>query len=490
MRISEKQDQIAAAIHAGKKTIVLIGAIGTSKTYGASIAMHTIANDYPGSRMFIGKRHMPELRKTTMFLFRESAYDMGLRENYHYTEYRSQGNEHLEYNPPGFAKPSYAFYIEVDHTRGLNRLKLDSTCIFLDEADDIDFEAYTTLASRVGRVNKNGAPAFVMLACNPNEGWIKDKFYNKFKDPEQYGPLPDDVAVIEFEMQDSFLGAEYYNQFEANPEQWKQRFLYNNWSYGDDMYSLFKYRDMDSVHVNTFERGPRNIAVDAARTHDRTVAAMWDNNVLVDIQVVKDLGVEIDYDEQAGILHDYAVASGVGPECIDVDAVGEGQGLITAFKTLYGWQVNSFVSNAVPESKRALERKLAQASTQDERLRIRQNSPIVYKDLRSEQAYLLSLDLGTANVHFWDGCPYLKEFKKEATMHNHSEKGRVMILEPKDKVKERARQSPDIFDSVLMGYYRQRKLRQVGTYGQRKTPEATGNRRGSTLTGGLLGKRF
>lgn len=490
MKISAKQDQIAAAIAQGKRIIVLIGAIGTSKTYGASIAMHTIATEYPGSRMFVGKRHMPELRKTTMFLFRESAYDMGLREPYHYTEFKSQGNEHLAYNPPGFAAPSYTFYIEVDHSRGLNRLKLDSTCVFLDEADDLDEEAVTTLLSRVGRVNKNGAPAFAILACNPNEGWIKDRYYNKFKDPLQYGPLPDDVAVIEFDMADSFLGAAYYNQFADNPEQWKQRFLYNNWSYGDDLYSLFKYRDMDSIHVLTFTRGTRNVAIDAARTHDRTVLAMWDNNTLVDIQIIKDKGVEMDYDEQAAIIHNYCVASGVGPECVDVDAVGEGQGLITAFKTLYGWQVNSYVSNSVPESKTALERKIAQASTQDEKLRIRQNNPIVYKDLRTEQAYLLSLDMGKAVVQFWDGCPYLKDFKKEATMHNHTEKGRVMILEPKDKVKERARQSPDIFDSVLMGYYRQRKLRFVGTYGPRKTQDGASRSKGSTITGGLLGKKF
>lgn len=490
MKISPKQDQIAAAIANGKRIIVLIGAIGTSKTYGASIAMHTIATEYPGSRMFIGKRHMPELRKTTMFLFRESAYDMGLREPYHYTEYKSQGNEHICYNPPGFKAPSYAFYIEVDHSRGLNRLKLDSTCVFLDEADDLDEEAVTTLISRVGRVNKNGAPAFAILACNPNEGWMKERYYNKYKNPEEYGPLPDDVCVIEFEMADSFLGSAYYAQFDDNPEQWKQRFLYNNWNYGDDLYSLFKYRDMDSVHVNTFSRGARNIAVDAARTHDRTVAALWDNNTLIDITIIKDKGVELDYDEQAAILHDYAIASGVGPESIDVDAVGEGQGLITAFKTLYGWHVNSYVSNGTPESKKALDRKLAMASSQDEKLRIKQNNPIVYKDLRSEQAYLLSVDLSNGDVQFWDGCPYLKDFKKEATMHNHTTKGRVMILEPKDKVKERARQSPDIFDSVLMGYYRQRRLRHVGSYGPRKKQEATSTRRGSTITGGLLGKRF
>lgn len=490
MRVSTKQDQIAAAIASGKRIILLIGAIGTSKTYGASIAMHTIATQYPGTRMVIGKRHMPELRKTTMFTFRESAYDMGLREPYHYTEYKSQGSEHLKYNLRGFTKPSYAFYMEIDHSRGLNRLKVDSTCAFLDEADDLSEEAVTTITSRIGRVNQNGAPAFAIYACNPNEGWIKERYYNKYVNPEEHGPLPDDVAVIEFTMADSFLGQEYYDQFKHHPEQWKQRFLHNNWSYGDDLYSLFKYRDMDSVHVSSFSRGARNIAVDAARIHDRTVAAMWDNNVLIDIQIIKDKGVEMDYDEQATIIHNYAVASGVGPEGIDVDAVGEGQGLITAFYTMYGWRVNSFVSNSTPESKRAIERKLANASSQEERLRIRQNNPIVYNDLRSEQAYLLSLDLGNAEVSFWEGCPYLKDFKKEATMHNHTENGRVITLEAKDKIKERSRQSPDIFDSVLMGYYRQRKLRQVGTYGSRQSATDTGRKRNTTITGGLLGKKF
>lgn len=39
-------------------------------------------------------------------------------------------------------------------------------------------------------------------------------------------------------------------------------------------------------------------------------------------------------------------------------------------------------------------------------------------------------------------------------MHNYEIRDRMLVLEPKDKVKERLGDSPDIFDAVLMGYER------------------------------------
>ena len=497
MKISAKQDNIAAAIHAGYKQILLEGAIGTSKTYGAAMAMLTIANEYPGSHVYVARKNMTELKRTTLLSFREAAADMGMVENYHYTENNSANFWQLKGQG---ANPSYVHFIEADHTkdRQFTKIKgLNMTCLFVDEADGIIEDAYNMLASRTGRANKNGAPDFVLLACNANETWVKDRFYDPFKGINKKGPLPTDTTVIEFEIADSFLGMAYYSKFDNNPLQWRQRYLYNNWEYGDDTYSLFKYRHMDSVHVSTFKRGTRSLSVDAGRTHDRTVVSLWDNMCLVDIVIIKDLGETMEYEEQAQEIYDYATNNGVGWENIDVDAVGEGQGLITAFKTMFNWVVNPFVSNSTPDSKIALERKLARASSLEEKQRIRREHPIVFKDLRSEHTYLLSQGIEAGTVTFWDGCPYLGNFKKEATMHNHTTDNGVLTVEAKEKVKARTGQSPDIFDSVMMGYRRQLQLTYIGSYGQhrnrkteRKHDDPIRTARKKTFTGGLYKKQF
>lgn len=469
--LSGKQNQAAQAVRAGKKRILLEGAIGTSKTYAAAAFMISIAVQFPGSIIPVGRKNKPEIRKGTLMSFREAAYDMGLVEGYHYKENKNE----LYWEFLREAKGSYIYFIEMDHTKDPSFFKikgLNATCAMIDEADGVLAVGRNMLYSRTGRANKNGAPDFLLMTCNANEGDLKLEYYDKYHDPEKNGLLPKDVAVIEFDLEDSFLPDEYYQKQMHNPKQWIERYLKNNWNYGDDLYSLFKYRYMDSIHVKTFTRtSSKSLAIDAARIGDRSTMAHWDNMVLVDIVIIKDLNIEMDYDEQAAVVHDYAVANNIGYESIYIDAVGEGQGLLASLKTLYGWVVRSYVSNAQSESKVKQILDLEKAVDRYQKELVRAAQPLTYSDLRSEQTYLLSYDIEHGNVHFYDGCPYLMEFKKEATMHNTDSTGRTFTLESKKKVKERLMHSPDIFDCVIMGYYGQRKLAQVGSYSGRHTAQ-------------------
>lgn len=478
MKLSPKQDYVRQLVkEKRKKVIVLEGPIGTSKTYASAVIMISLALKYPGSVIYVGRKNRPEMRKGTLLSFREAAFDMQLVESYHYKEY----NQELYWKFLRAGQGSYIFFVELDHTKDPTFFKIKGaniTAAFIDEADGVVQEGFNMLHSRTGRANKNGAPDFTLLAMNANEAWTKDEYHNKYQDPEQYGKLPADVEVVEFELEDSFLPDDYYLKQLNNPKQWVERYIKNNWAFGDDLYSLFKYRHMDSVHVGEFERTSNKVlTIDAARIRDRTVGAHWDNNTLVDIQIFKDKDVEMDYDEQAKLIHDYAEAEGIGWQNIWVDAVGEGQGLIASLKLLYGWQVNSFVSNASPVSKQEQDKQLSEASDRYQKERIKQAKPITYKDLRSEQTYLFSYDVERGNVHFYDGCPHLALFKKEATMHNYEIKNNVFKVESKQKVKERTMYSPDIFDAVMMGYYAQRKLRSFGSYSSRRATQVRTNRK-------------
>lgn len=466
MVLSNKQDQIARSIAAGKKKILLEGAIGTSKTYGFAVCFLTIAMQWPGSVIGIGRKNKPELRKGTLLSFREAAYDMGLVKGYHYKENKVE----LYFEFLREAKGSFIYFVEMDHTKDPQFFKLKGmnlSCAGIDEADGVIASGRDMLYSRTGRNNKNGCPDFLLMTCNANEGDLKTDYYDKYHEPEKHGELPKDCAVIEFELEDSFLPDSYYLKQMSNPPQWIRRYLYNDWNYGDDLYSLFKYRHMDSIHVPTFIRGTKTLAIDAARVTDRTAGACWEGSTLVDIVIFKDRNKEMDYKDQARLIHRYCVKHGIGWQNIWVDAVGEGQGLITALDTLYNWKVNSFVSNAKPESKIKSEMELKRATDNYQRQAIQRRNPIVYADLRSEQIYLLSTEIEQGDTQFYDGCPYLAEFKKEATMHNHKD-DKVMRVESKQQVKERTGHSPDIFDCVLMGYYGSKRSKAIGSYGSRR----------------------
>lgn len=493
MKLKAKQNEIGRAIKAGKKIILLEGAIGTSKTFGASVALLTVALKYPNSYIFVGRKTMSEMRTGTLLSFREAAHEMNLVNKVHYTENQSQGNEHFKILHKD-GQHSYIFFRELNHIKDPQFFKLKSanlTCGFIDEADGVVETALTTLYSRTGRKNRNGAPDFVIMACNANEGWIKERFYNKYHEPDKYGVLPDDVAVIEFEIEDSFLPDDYYIKQLENPVQWIERFLRNNWNYGDDTDALFKYRHMDAAHTTTIQDGKRVLGIDVARSHDRTTGALWVGDTLEDIAVFKDKKVEMDYDEQAEKVYEYCQQNNIGYQNIWVDAVGEGQGLITALKSKYGWHVNSWISNAVPESKLKLQAELANASDDYQRRLVRRNYPIVYNDLRSEQGYLFSLDLEQQNVALYDTCPHLSEFKKEATMHKTDITGSNFKIESKDKVKERTQFSPDIFDCVLIGYFGRKRGTPTGSYSGRSIARDTQlKKRSASRTSGWNKKTF
>jgi len=481
MKLSKKQGAVLSAVKGRKKnTILLEGPVGTSKTYVGAVVMLSVAYKYPGSIIPVGRKNKPEIRKGTLLSFREAAFDMGLVEGYDYKENKNE----LYFEFLRGAKGSYIYFIEMDHTKDPSFFKLkgmNATCAMIDEADGIIREGFNMLSSRTGRANKNGAPDFTLMTCNANEAWVKTDYYDKYHNPEEHGRLPDDTAVIEFTLEDSYLPDDYYLRLLRNPAQWVERYLKNNWNFGDDLYSLFKYRHMDSIHVDTFERGTKVLAIDPARSGDRSTMAQWDGSTLADIVIIKDRDEVMEYDEQAKVVHDYAQQEDIGYQNIWVDAVGEGQGLIASLKTMYDWQVNSFVSNAQPASKVKQLDELDRATDRYQRERIKNQSPVVYADLRSEQTYLLSYDIEHANVSFYDGCPYLAELKKEATMHNHEDTGKVLKVESKKKVKERTMHSPDIFDCVLMGYYGMRKAKQVGSYAGRRSVGTSSVRSGPRI---------
>lgn len=493
MKVSSKQDYIAEQIGTGKKEIMLEGAIGTSKTYGMAAIFFGIALDYPGSRIFVARRHLTEMRTSTIPTFEEVAGDMHMvaEKNYRLTQGSLPQFKIFCDDGQPF---SYIYFIGLDHIKDPQFIKIkgiNATCAGIDEADGVSELGATTLSSRTGRANKNGAPDFIIYACNANDSWPKRRLYDKFKEPAKYGELEPDQCVIEFDLEDSFLGEDHYKKYDRNPPQWKARYLYNDWSYGDDEGSLFKYRNMDSIHVSTYERGHKTASLDVARTgKDRSVLSVWENSVLVDIVIIKDYDEQKDGGEQAREVYEYCTKNDIGYEDLIIDGVGVGVTVVDNLKTLYDWTVDVFIAGGMPQTKKDFERKKKQFP----------NTPvpvITYNNLRSEQTYLLSVAIENGTIKFYDNCPYLSEFKKDATMHNYETKDKMLVLEPKDKVKERTGHSPDVFDSVMMGYYKHCSKQAIGTYSNRRTakeqessPITRLSVKNRPITRGLMKKHF
>lgn len=417
-QISQKQNQIAQAIKSRKKKIiVLTGPLGTSKTFGAAVMLISLAKQYPGSVIGVGRKNTTEMKRGTMMSFNEAARKMGITS---YSENKLDMRWTI-YN--GDSEDSIILFFEMDQSKDREFSKIKSmnlTCAFIDEADAIKKEGFLAVYGRVGRANDNGAPDFMMLACNPNETWVKEDYY------DQKDNLSDEAEFIEFEMKDSFLDQSYYDKFESAPNNWKQRYLYNNWSYGDDDNSLFKYKYLDRSHISVLDDGKRTAALDVARFgQDRSVAAIWQGNQLIDITIMKDKEDKITNTELARKFRAYCIENQVGYENACVDAVGNGSGVVD---TLHdeGFEVKEFIAGAAAEGN--------------------------YNNKRSESTHQLAQAFEREEAKILDSCAYIGELKKELTMQNYKVVDKQLIIESKDKIKERLGMSPDVADAVIMAY--------------------------------------
>lgn len=426
MQISQKQNKLAQAIKGKqKKIIVLAGALGTSKTFGAAVMLISLAKQYPGSVVGIGRKNTTEMKRGTMMSFDEAARKMNV------TDYK-ENRQDLTWL---FDNGSKFIFHEIDrsHDREFSKIKsMNLTCAMIDEADAVEKDGFLAEYGRVGRANENGAPDFIVIACNPNETWIKEDYYDKYK----AGTLANEIEFIEFEITDSFLGSNYYDKFESAPNNWKQRYLYNNWSYGDDDTSLFKYAWLDRSHVTVLEDGERYAALDVARFGtDRSVAACWQGKQLIDISILKDKEDKVTNTELANRFRSYCIHNQVGYDRACVDAVGNGGGVVDYLheKEFY---VKEFLAGSKAEGN--------------------------YNNRRSEATHLLAQEFESGVIKLIDSCAYLSELKKELTMQNYQIKDKQLIVEPKDRIKERLGMSPDIADAVIMAYSLQATTNLIG----------------------------
>jgi len=415
-QISTKQNELAEAIKdRKKKIIVLAGALGTSKTFGSAAILISLAKQYPNSTIGVGRKNTSEMKRGTMLSFSEAATKMGV------TDYKENRQEMTWV----FANGSRIMFFEIDrsHDRDFSKIKsMNLTCALIDEADAVQKDGFLSLYGRIGRANENGAPDFIILACNPNESWIKEDYYDRHKN----GTLTEDAAFIEFEMTDSFLPRDYYKKFESAPTNWKKRYLYNDWNYGDDDHSLFKYAALDRSHITVLKDGTRTAALDVARFGtDRSVAATWQGKQLIDITIIKDKDEKKDNIQLAKEYNDYLDNMRVGYENACVDGVGNGSGVIDYLHSLEIY-VKEFIAGASAEGN--------------------------YNNARSEFTHLMAQDFEKDEAKLLDSVAYLQELKKELTMQSYEIVDKVLRVEPKDRINKRLGMSPDIADAVMMAY--------------------------------------
>lgn len=260
------------------------GAAGGAKSWTGASWLLFMSLCYPGTKWFIGRSELKRITQSTMITFRKMCKQYGISEDdkiwhfngqYNYIEFFNGSRIDLldlQYKP---SDPMYERYGSIEYTGG-----------WIEEGGEVNFGAYDTLKTRIGRhMNRElGLRRKLFITCNPKKNWTYDTFYKPSKKKE----LPSYMAYLACLVQENpFIDPDYIEALKTTKDKVKyERLFKGNWEYDDNPNALCSYDDIMQIFGNilSVRTGVHYITGDIARFGaDYARLAVWDGWHIVDL---------------------------------------------------------------------------------------------------------------------------------------------------------------------------------------------------------------
>lgn len=233
LQLKPKQKLVADTINNQPEIdeIVLIGPTGTGKSALVAHLYISMCDDFSHTQIFVWRKNFSTARKTIWRTYKKMLIEMNMveEEDYHLNE----GSLLIS-----FPNGSLITFAEGDASKDKdqNKIKgLDISANQVEESNEFIEDAVDMVMSRKGRANEQGQPSINILTMNPNNGWCKSRYYDKWKK----GELPSNVMVVEFTLEDSWQSEKDIDSLiRSKPKWWVERYLKNNWNYLDEDHAL------------------------------------------------------------------------------------------------------------------------------------------------------------------------------------------------------------------------------------------------------------
>ena len=201
------------------KYIAFGGARGGGKSWAVRVKAALLALRYPGIKITIVRRTMPELRSNHITPMREMLSGVA--------KYSDERKALSFCNSSIICFRSCRCHSDADKFQGN-----ETDVLFIDEATQFEEEIYDRLKASVRGVNS--FPKRVYLTCNPGgvgHSWIKrlfiDRRYNAGEHPEEYSFIRslvgDNTALMRSD-------PDYVSQLEALPPKLRRAWLEGDWN--------------------------------------------------------------------------------------------------------------------------------------------------------------------------------------------------------------------------------------------------------------------
>lgn len=423
-----------------------------SKTFTMAIMVLLTIRQYPGCRLFVGRKTLKSLRQSFIQTLLGQVHKMfNLVEDQDFN-YSAQLGE-IKYNNGStvifgelMKNPS-----DPDFSR-FGSLELDMA--FIEEAGEVTLEAKNAIRSRVGRgimAKEHSLPGKLVLSGNPSQNFLRTEYYDPYMElgggeyqswvigetvirPDKK-KVPKKVPMKRCFLrmsvyQNPFIPQSYIDTLKTLPRRERKRLLDGDWDYADDDSSLFKSGLIDKAITYELPQPSENfnkvIGVDVSDAgRDRTVFSLIDNGVLV---TQKCSDVQMNWDRKseeplsyliANELIEFAQRNGfqqVNAKNIAVESNGVGVGVRDALR-VRGWTLTEYVNTG---------------------------------QSRSDNYYNLMLNMDSGTIKLYKDVSTLGELRKELGAHTYEMENQEPKVIKKSKLKETLGRSPDYSDSFMI----------------------------------------
>lgn len=423
-----------------------------SKTFTMAIMVLLTIRQYPGCRLFVGRKTLKSLRQSFIQTLLGQVHKMfNLVEDQDFN-YSAQLGE-IKYNNGStvifgelMKNPS-----DPDFSR-FGSLELDMA--FIEEAGEVTLEAKNAIRSRVGRgimAKEHSLPGKLVLSGNPSQNFLRTEYYDPYMElgggeyqswiigetvirPDKK-KVPKKVPMKRCFLrmsvyQNPFIPQSYIDTLKTLPRRERKRLLDGDWDYADDDSSLFKSGLIDKAITYELPQPSENfnkvIGVDVSDAgRDRTVFSLIDNGVLV---TQKCSDVQMNWDRKseeplsyliANELIEFAQRNGfqqVNAKNIAVESNGVGVGVRDALR-VRGWTLTEYVNTG---------------------------------QSRSDNYYNLMLNMDSGTIKLYEDVSTLGELRKELGAHTYEMENQEPKVIKKSKLKETLGRSPDYSDSFMI----------------------------------------
>lgn len=279
----EKQSQALQILTDNDHVEILYGgAAGGAKSWTGAVWLLFMCLCYAGTKWFVGRAELKRITQSTYITFKRVAKMYGVPDSL--WKYNGQLNYiefwngsridflDLQFKP---GDPLYERYGSIEFTGG-----------WIEEGGEVNFGAYDTLKTRVGRcLNAElGLKRKLFITCNPKKNWMYDTFYKPWKT----GVLLEYRYYIACLVQENpFIDPDYIEGLRSTSDKVKfERLFKGNWDYDDNPNALCSYDAICAIFGNkiALRSGKYYITGDIARFGaDFARLAVWDGWNIVDV---------------------------------------------------------------------------------------------------------------------------------------------------------------------------------------------------------------